>query len=122
MKYIIRENHKNDNLSPIIVLKGSKVKLGEHSNDNGPWPNWVYCYSLDGNGEGWTPIQIIHIEENSGTVLEDYSAYELEVNQNDIVEGYNELNGWIWCRNEHNIYGWLPIYKLDELKKKQELF
>lgn len=113
MKYRLNQKHQNDNNSPINVSKGSKVKLGEKSDDLGPWPNWIYCYSLDGNGEGWTPIQIIHIEDQYGTVTENYCAYELEVSKDEIVEGFHELNGWLWCMKSNGLYGWLPKDKLE---------
>lgn len=118
MKYLINEKHTNDNLTPIQITKGSKVKLGERSNSNGNWPNWIYCYGLDGNGEGWTPIQIIQIEGEYGIALENYSAYELVINKGEVVEGEIELNGWIWCKKSNeSIEGWLPKEKLNIIKK-----
>lgn len=42
--------------------------------------------------------------------LEDYSAYELPVNQDEIVIGSRYLNGWLWCRKENSTKeGWVPI-------------
>lgn len=42
--------------------------------------------------------------------LEDYSAYELLVNQDEIVIGSRCLNGWLWCRKENSTKeGWVPI-------------
>ncbi len=116
MKYLVNEDHKNNNLTPIIVTKGTKVRLGERLNSNGNWPNWIYCYGLDDNGEGWTPNQIIQIEGEYGIVLENYSAYELEVVQCDMVEGEIELNGWIWCKKVDGLNeGWLPKEKLNSI-------
>lgn len=113
MKYLVKVVHTNENLTPIQITKGSKVKLGERSNSNGNWPNWIYCYGLDDNGEGWTPIQIIQIENEYGIVLENYSAYELEISKGEIVEGGIELNGWIWCKKIDGLdEGWLPKEKL----------
>lgn len=113
MKYIVIEEHKNDNLTPIIVTKGTRVKLGERSDINGSWPNWIYCYSLDGQGEGWTPIQIIQIENEYGVVIEDYSAVELDVKKGETVVGDIELNGWVWCTKFIGLdTGWLPKEKL----------
>jgi len=92
MKYIVIEEHKNDNLTPIIITKGSKVRIGERSNNNGNWPNWIYCFSEDGHGEGWTLIQIIQIEGSYGIVIEDYSVEELEVQKGETVKGKIEIN------------------------------
>lgn len=112
MMYKTIDDHKNDNTTPIIITKGSKVRLGEKSNSNGNWPNWIYCFS-DENGEGWTPIQIIQIEGAYGIVLEDYSAVELDVQKDEIVEGAIELNGWTWCKKINQLdEGWLPNEKL----------
>lgn len=117
MKYIVIEEHKNDNLTPIIITKGSNVRIGERSNSNGNWPNWIYCFSEDGHVEGWTPIQIIRIEGSYGIVLEDYSAVELEVQKGETVEGAIELNGWTWCKKiNYKDEGWLPNGKLILLK------
>jgi len=111
------ENHTNENKTPIIVSKGMKVKIGERSDSNGNWPNWVYCYGLEGQGEGWTPIQIIQIENDIGIILENYSAIELDVTQGETIEGDVELNGWIWCKKSNSLdEGWLPKEKLDPLK------
>lgn len=111
MKFQIIEEHINDNLEPIKIKKGTKVKVGERSNGSGSWPNWIYCYSLDGNGEGWTPIQIIKFEGEYGIVLEDYSAKELAVKKGETVQGDLELNGWVWCSNDSE-EGWLPKEKI----------
>jgi len=117
MKYLVIEEHKSNDLTPIIVTKGMKVKIGERSDSNGNWPNWVYCYGLEGQGEGWTPIQIIQIENDFGIILENYSAIELDVTQGETVEGDVELNGWIWCKKLSEFEkGWLPKEKLDSLK------
>jgi len=117
MKYLVIEEHKSDDLTPIIVTKGTKVKIGEKSDSNGIWPNWIYCYGLEGQGEGWTPIQILQIEDEYGILLEDYSAVELDINKGETVTGNLELNGWIWCKKLNGFKeGWLPKEKLDPLK------
>jgi hypothetical protein len=112
VKFEIIEEHRSDNTKPIIIRKGTRVKVGERFNCNGNSPNWIYCYSLDGNGEGWTPLQIVEVESEYGTVLEDYSAKELEVQKGEIVEGSMELNGWIWCSKLNELEsGWIPKEK-----------
>jgi hypothetical protein len=113
MKFEIIEEHINDNPTPITVDKGAIVRVGERSNSAGNWPNWVYCYSLDGSGEGWTPVQIIQIETEYGIVAEDYSAIELNVEKGETVEGDRELNGWVWCNKVNGVEeGWLPKEKM----------
>lgn len=116
MKFEIIEEHISDNRTPITVEKGAIVMVGERSNSAGSCPNWIYCYSLDGNGEGWIPVQIIQIESEYGIVLEDYSAIELCVKKGDTVHGDIELNGWVWCSKLNGLEeGWLPKEKMIDI-------
>lgn len=112
MQFKVIEDHKCNNRKPLTIEKGTKVKVGRGS-DGEEWASWIYCYSIDGASEGWTPKQIIKIECEHGIVLEDYSAKELEVKKGKIVEGIVELNGWLWCHILNGTEeGWLPKEKL----------
>jgi len=118
MKYKIIEEHATDNTKPLNIRKGAKVKLGERSDGVENWPNWIHCCTLDGTSEGWAPIQLIQIEDEYGIALEDYTAKELAVKKDELVEGSIELNGWIWCTklNEQE-EGWLPKEKLNSMSE-----
>jgi hypothetical protein len=116
LKYRVIKEHKPNNSKPIKVKKGEKVKIGKISGMEDGWSNWVYCYSLDNNTEGWTPEQIIQIENDYGIISHDYSAKELEVSESNIVDGEFELNGWLWCSIlNKSEFGWLPKEKIVEL-------
>jgi len=116
MKFEVIEDHKSDNKAPLIITKGTRVKVGRKSDDGESWPNWIYCSSLDGISEGWTPEQIIKIDGENGIVLEDYSAQELGVKKSEMVEGHKELNGWVWCSKLcGSEKGWLPKEKISAI-------
>lgn len=116
MKFQVVEEHKSNNSNPIKIKRGETVKLGRESVEEDGWSNWIYCYSLDSNTLGWTPVQIIQIENEYGIVLNDYSAKELDVNKGDIVDSEFELNGWLWCgRLNDSESGWLPKENILEL-------
>ena len=120
MKYIERyivvckwiESYEN----PIILKKDEKVVINLAIKETDPeWVNWVWCIA-DNGMTGWVPIQILNVYETLpngrqiAIVLEDYSAYELPVNQDEIVIGSRCLNGWLWCRKENSTKkGWVPI-------------
>lgn len=120
MKYIERyivvckwiESYEN----PIILKKDEKVVINLATKETDPeWVNWVWCIA-DNGMTGWVPIQILNVyetlpnERQIAIVLEDYSAYELPVNQDEIVIGSRCLNGWLWCRKENSTKkGWVPI-------------
>lgn len=102
--------------NPIILKKDEKVVVNLAIKETDPeWVNWVWCTA--GNGmKGWVPTQILNICENLpneqqiAIALEDYSAYELPVKQDEIVIGSRCLNGWLWCRKENSTKeGWVPI-------------
>lgn len=113
MKFQVIEEHKSNNPKPIMIKKEEIIKIGKRYDVEDGWSNWIYCYSIDGYTEGWTPEQIIKIEGEYGVVLEDYSAKELNVGKGDIVDGYEELNGWIWCSKSYKAEeGWLPKEKI----------
>jgi hypothetical protein len=113
MKYQVVEEHKPNNSKPIKVRKGETVKIGRKSDEEDGWSNWIYCYSLNSNTEGWAPAQAIQIENEYGIVLNNYSAKELDVSKGDIVDGELEINGWLWCsRLNDSEDGWLPKEKI----------
>ncbi len=117
MKYRVVEEHKPNNRNPIRVKKGETVILGRKSDEEDGWGNWIYCHSLHGTNEGWTPVQIIQIENGYGVVLSDYSAKELDARKGDVVDSELELNGWLWCSRSINFEdGWLPAEKLIALQ------
>ncbi|HAX73157.1 MAG TPA: ligand-binding protein SH3 [Firmicutes bacterium] len=118
MEFKIIKSHVCDNPYPLNVKLGEKVRVGSKSSIEDGWENWVYCYQVNGLGEGWAPMQLIRIEGMFGTVTEDYSAQELNVCYGEVVRGEKELNGWIWCKCElrNGEVGWLPIENLMRLE------
>lgn len=113
MKYQVIEKHEPNNSNAIKVEKGEKVRLGRLSHEEDGWKDWIYCYSLDDNREGWTPVQIVQIDNEYGIILSNYWAKELKVSKGDKVYGELELNGWLWCsRLDDSEVGWLPKEKM----------
>lgn len=109
--------------NPITLKKDEKVIVDLSIKETDPeWADWIWC--MAGNGmAGWVPIQILNMcetlpdEKQIAITLEDYSAYELTVNQGDTVVGDSKcLNGWLWCRKENTAEeGWLPMRCLQQV-------
>ena len=107
--YIVIKDYENSNEDPIELKAGDTVKLGEMSDDNGPWANWVYCTSDRTGKTGWTPVQILHRDGQIGSAVVDYIATEMTVSIGDTLIGDIELNGWVWCtRIADDKSGWVP--------------
>lgn len=117
--YIVVEDYENSNADPIQLNAGDTVKLGEKSNDDGPWANWIYCVSERTEKAGWTPVQILQMNGATGTATTDYTAEEMTVAVGDILYATTELNGWLWClREADNQRGWVPKNCLCHAEKR----
>ena len=115
MKYIIVEKHVTDFPNPIMVKKNEKVIIEKEFDED--YPNWFFCRKLDGSNSGWVPEQIIKKESCYGIITEDYYAKELNVEKGYIINGFKELNGWIWCECENtNEIGYVPLEKIKVLE------
>ena len=109
MKYIVIKRHISNYPDPIILEKGEKIKLGQKYDGPEDWSNWLYCCKLNSSKEGWIPEQIIRKIGKYGTVKENYTAKELNVEKGEQVNGSTELNRWILSKRDKNgEEGWIP--------------
>ena len=82
----------------VELVAGDTVRVGERSNPDGPFPNWLYC-TLDRTGmSGWVAERILVVAGDVATATEVYTSEEMTVARGDVVETICELNGWCWCR------------------------
>ena len=115
MKYIVIEKHETEFPNPIFLKNEEKVIIGEESKDT--WANWVFCTKSDKSNSGWVPKQIIRYEGSFGYILEEYYAKELNIEKGCIINGFKELNGWIWCECEStNEIGWVPLKNIEKME------
>lgn len=118
-RYIVVEKWVESYDNPIVLKKGEKVIVDLSIKETDPeWVNWVWCIA-NNEMDGWVPAQILKMDESLpdqkqiAFALEDYSAYELPVDKEDIVIGSRILNGWLWCRKENSDKeGWVPMRKV----------
>ena len=116
MLFEVIADYKSEDNEPVELLVGDTVQLGESSDPNGLYPNWIFCTTEKNGKAGWTPVHILSIQGAEATVKEDYSSKEMEVNSGDIVESVHELNGWHWCIRVSDLEkGWVAK---DNLKLK----
>ncbi|KZN52841.1 SH3 domain-containing protein [Pseudoalteromonas luteoviolacea] len=112
MEYKVVKDYQDAPESPIRIVKGERLQLVEESNPEGDWANWILCRGE--NKEGWVPKQILVIENNEVTVLEDYVANEHNLTVGEILVQEHELNGWIWSKKLGNSeeLAWAPLNHL----------
>jgi hypothetical protein len=110
INYIVTERHETEFTNPIMLTAGEKIIIGEESSEQ--WLNWVYCTKNDNSNAGWVPKQMINYADE--IILENYSAKEMTVEKDEIVEGIKELNGWLWAKNKQTSeIGWIPLENLE---------
>lgn len=109
---IVTKEHISEYPNPIHFSAGDVLTVGEKYVGNEGWDNWFFC-SLNGLS-GWVPKQLIEfINEDTGIAKDNYSAFELDVKEQDEVIGFKQINGWIWCKKlETEEQGWVPLLNL----------
>ena len=116
---VVSDYESTTDNDPIYLEKGDEVVIKERSEDVSQWENWVCCISRKTGKEGWIPIQILRINGNVGISIKNYSANELTVRIDEIVKGYEELNGWIWSiKLNSQEYGWVPLENVVEIQSE----
>lgn len=116
-RYLVTQDHSTEYPVPLSVAKGTELIVGERFAGPENWPNWVLCRVAGGEVEGWVPVQFIQMTgAGRGTAVEDYTARELEVKVGEVLLGFRELNGWVWCESSRDSNsGWVPRENLLEL-------
>ena len=85
---------------PIDIRAGEPIVIGHEDPE---WPGWRWCTDPRGKS-GWTPSQYL----DSSTILHDFTARELTIEQGDRVTLLHELNGWYWAKHDDGREGWIP--------------
>lgn len=112
---IVIKRHISEYPNPIHFSAGDLLTVGEKYVGDEGWDNWYLC-SFNGLS-GWVPKQVIElISETTGIAKENYSALELNVETQEHVIGYKEINGWVWCKKlDTGEQGWIPVLNLKEI-------
>ena len=82
----------------IELQSGDIVEIGEKTDSNGDYPDWVHCKSVKTGKSGWVAARILMIKDTAVVVNEDYTSEKMTVFAGDVVDTIFELNGWYWCK------------------------
>ena len=99
------EKHISSYPNPISFVSGDTLTIG-HRDDE--YSGWIRVTTPCGN-EGWAPEQYIDENTSPPIAIEDYSAKELNTQPGEHLDGITLLNEWIWAKNPHGEYGWVPL-------------
>lgn len=91
---------------PISVSRGEVIRVGPRDPE---WPDWLWCMNTR-HLSGWVPAAVLDLrEDGTAAVTRDYTSLELTVTSGEVVTGFEQLGGWLWCRNQHHEEGWIPL-------------
>jgi uncharacterized protein YgiM (DUF1202 family) len=94
--------------NPITIIKGERLNVGRADDQ---FPGWRWCTARDGR-EGWVPTELLSHEGTESTILQDYSARELEVHTGEVVVVEDDRHGWLLVRNVNGEKGWIPANRV----------
>ncbi len=104
----VLDDYKSNDENPIELVKGDTVLLGEVTDPNGEYPNWILCTSERTGRRGWVAMGVLKLDNGNGIATQDYTSKEMAVLCGDIVETLYELNGWYWCKRQSDgDIGWV---------------
>lgn len=98
MKLKAVESHQSSYPDPIHFGVGEAVIIGRTDEE---FPGWNRCRTADGN-EVWAPMEFLNMTGDRTAIA----------TAGDILEGLNELKGWIWRRDRDGAEGWVPAKTL----------
>ena len=113
MKYRVIKAYDDAPEHPIKLEKGETLQFVEESNPDGPWANWVFCKGAE--KQGWVPKQVLQIEGELVTSLQDYHAQEHNLAVGETLAASHSLNGWIWGVKDAcpDVFAWAPLNHLE---------
>lgn len=100
--------HSASYADPIRVDVGQSVLLTEREEI---WDRhrWVWA-EADGRS-GWVPDDLVIDDRTAGRA---YSAVELDVVPETVLDVIHQSHGWAWCRNAVGSSGWVPLRTLSK--------
>lgn len=96
---------------PVQVGAGEDLRLTGRTD---LWDGHLWQWAVDRTGrEGWVPDALVRVDDGHSKAAFDYSAQELTCEAGQVLTGLKSLNGWIWCRTEDGMEGWVPERHLE---------
>ncbi len=105
---LVIEPHVRTYPDPISINQGERVSAGERDHSGDRDGDWIWCSNAAGKS-GWVPEQFLAIDGEEATTLVDCDTIEMTVDVGERLTGGEPVNGWVWCENEEEETGWVPL-------------
>lgn len=113
-KVIVVKPYVREFDTPLVVQEGTIVEVLRRN--EGIYNEWFICRSSQGI-EAYVPAEMLRIDGNVGTLLADYSSWELSVQTGEVLDRLMESGGWIWAKTSEGEYGWVPTMNVKDYNK-----
>jgi hypothetical protein len=98
------EDYQSAYPDPLKLSKGDRIKVEFRECE---WPGWLWATGPSGIS-GWIPAAYLSVTGDTGELLRDYDATELDARAGDWVRILERESGWVFCRKSNDTEGWLP--------------
>jgi len=108
---VVIKNHKSEFPRPLVLKKGERLKANLEKTG---FAGWIWCTATDRNS-GWVPENFTERYGDDCRMLVDYDAAELSVTMGEELTVLSEESDWVWCINDKNKKGWVPLKNVKKL-------
>jgi hypothetical protein len=96
----------------VRFVAGDALSIGHRDRQ---WTSYVWCTDQAGHG-GWVPDSYIEMTgEREAKALREYDAAELTVGEGEELDVIEEAGGWLLCRTDRGITGWVPADRVEPI-------
>ena len=96
--------YENAYPDPISGERGDVFRLGQKDEH---YPEFIWATAADGR-RGWVPQSYLRRNGDHGRLIRDYTAQELTVDEDELVEIQDAIGGWVWVATADGYQGWIP--------------
>lgn len=112
------KNYQSPYPESTLFRAGEVVVVREEYTLDPAWKDWFRCLANDGR-EAWIPKQYLNIQGESGTLLEEYDALELNLTVDEVISVRDIINGFGIAHNKNGEQGWVPMNHLEFLSNEE---
>ncbi len=106
-RVVARRRHERPYPDPIRVRAGDAVQVDRKQTETTDLFGWLWCRGPDGR-EGWTPEAWIELKGDTGRMMREYSALELDVDAGERLIALLGESGFVFARKANGDEGWVP--------------
>lgn len=99
---------------PIVLKDGEELWL---SGKTEKWDGHLWLWAKNqAKKEGWIPDTLVRYSAGKQYANASFSARELTCNPGEELSAIDTKHGWVLCRSESGLEGWVPEKNLEAIQ------